>query len=170
VGSIWPVPCPVSDWCVAIAIEMKMKATIVNSRHNSYLRGSSVLITCLWKYAKHYFHFYWETRTRLQGEQTGKQRYYKGICQGTLHVCLYLKILKQTHTHTHTNICIYNIATWPRPITENTMVISCCRKTWTALIRALDSLWGCDLAIRDNCLSSSAVQSLEPSALKEKFT
>lgn len=147
-----------------MTIEKMMRATTVIWDSEAH----QFCCTCLWKYAKHYFHFYWETRTRLQGEQTGKQRYYNEICRRTLHMNLFLKILK--HTHMHTTVWIYNGATCLSPIRENITAISCSRKTWTVLIRSLDSPWGCDLTIGDNRLSSSAVQSLKPSAFQEKFT
>lgn len=161
----WDGACPVWDWHVALAVEMKMKAVMmtVNSRHNGYLRfrdsshlsslAAVLLVTVkVCQHSLSYFHFYYETRTRLPGEQMGKQWYYNGICQIILHMSLSLKILTHTHTHTHsymyTNICVYTWASWPRPPREDMMVISCCRKTWAALIRALDCPWGCDLTSR----------------------
>lgn len=112
----WDGACPVCDWHVALAVEMKMNAVMtVNSRHNSYLRfrdsshlsslAAVLLVTVkVCQHSLSYFHFYYETRTRLPGEQMGKQRYYNGICQIILHMHLSLKIL--THLYTHTHICI----------------------------------------------------------------
>lgn len=111
----WGGACPVWDWHVALAVEMKMKAMLtVNSRHNSYLRFrdsshlsslAAVLLVTVKVCQQSYFHFYYETRTRLPGEQMGKQWYYNGICQIILHMRLSLKIL--THSHAHTLIYVY---------------------------------------------------------------
>lgn len=71
---------------------------------------------------------------------------YNGICQITLHTSFSKNPRSLTHSYV-TNICIYTWASWPRPPREDMMVISCRRKT--ALIRALDRPWGCDLTSRD---------------------
>jgi len=83
---------------------------------------------------------------------------------------------KNTHSLTHTHKCIQTFADIHEhhghaPPRGDMMIISCCRKTRAALIRALDCPWGCDLTSRvrdqDNRLSSTAGQSQKLSSFKQ---